>query len=240
MPLYAVNRLCSSGLQAVATIANQIAAGEIEIGIGGGVESMSMYDMMSSVDPEKVADEVFEHPEAQKCLMPMGITSENVAEKYGINRETQDQMAYESHMKAANAQKLGWSQKEVTPYTTIVKDKEGNEKEVLVDRDDGVRPQTTLASLAKLKPAFKKGGSTTAGNSSQVTDGAAAVLLAKRSYAEKNGLPIVGRFLAFSAAGVPPEIMGIGPAFAIPAALKKCGLTVNDIDVFEVNEAFAS
>jgi acetyl-CoA acyltransferase 1 len=135
---------------------------------------------------------------------------------------------------------LGWSQKEVTPYTTIVKDKEGNEKEVLVDRDDGVRPQTTLAGLAKLKPAFKKGGTTTAGNSSQVTDGAAAVVLAKRSFAVKNGLPIQGRFLAFSAAGVPPEIMGVGPAYAIPAALNKCGMTVNDIDVFEVNEAFAS
>jgi acetyl-CoA acyltransferase 1 len=149
-------------------------------------------------------------------------------------------MAYESHMKAANAQKHGWSQAEITPYKTIVKDKEGNEKEVMVDRDDGLRPQTTIASLAKLKPAFQKGGTTTAGNSSQVTDGAAVVLLARRSYAVKNGLPILGRMLSFAAAGVPPEIMGIGPAFAIPAALKKCGLTINDIDVFEVNEAFAS
>lgn len=240
VPLYAIDRLCSSGLQAVACVANQIAAGEIDIGIGGGVESMSMFAMTNMVDPAAVADQVFEHPEAQKCLMPMGITSENVAAKYGISREAQDKMAYESHMKAAHAQKQGWSQAEITPYKTIVKDKDGNEKEVLVDCDDGVRPQTTLAGLAKLKPAFQKGGSTTAGNSSQVTDGAAVVLLARRSYAVANGLPIKGRFLAFACAGVPPEIMGIGPAYAIPAALKKCGLGINDIDVYEVNEAFAS
>lgn len=238
-----MNRLCSSGLQAVATVANQIAAGEIDCGIGGGVESMSMSNMAKEFpfkDNSKLAKEFFENEEAKKILMPMGITSENVAEMYGITRETQDKMAFESHQKAAHAQKMGWSQKEVTPYKTIVKDKEGNETEVLIDRDDGVRPQTTMAGLAKLKPAFKKGGTTTAGNSSQVTDGAACVLLAKRSFAEKHGLPIKGRFLAFAAAGVPPEIMGIGPAFAIPAALKKAGLSVNDIDVFEVNEAFAS
>jgi acetyl-CoA acyltransferase 1 len=149
-------------------------------------------------------------------------------------------MAYESHMKAANAQKMGWSQKEITPYETTLTDKEGNEKKVMVDRDDGVRPQTTIEGLAKLKPAFQKGGTTTAGNSSQVTDGAAVVLLARRSYAEANGLPIHGRFVSFGCAGVPPEIMGIGPAFAIPVALKQAGLSVNDIDVFEVNEAFAS
>lgn len=172
--------------------------------------------------------------------MPMGITSENVAAKYGITRQQQDQMAYESHMKAANAQKMGWSQKEITPYETTVTDKEGNEKKVKVDRDDGVRPTTTVEGLAKLKPAFQKGGSTTAGNSSQVTDGAAVVLLARRSYAEKHGLTIQGRFASYACAGVPPEIMGVGPAYAIPIALKKAGLTVNDIDVFEVNEAFAS
>lgn len=149
-------------------------------------------------------------------------------------------MAFESHKKAAHAQKMGWSQAEITPYTTIIKDKEGNEKEVLVDRDDGVRPGTTLEGLAKLKPAFKKGGTTTAGNSSQVTDGAAAVLLAKRSVAEKHGLPIKGRLLSFGLAGVPPELMGIGPAFAIPKALELTGLSVNDIDVWEVNEAFGS
>lgn len=119
-------------------------------------------------------------------------------------------------------------------------DKDGNETEVTVDRDDGVRPTTTMESLAKLKPAFKKGGSTTAGNSSQVTDGAAVVILARRSVAVKMGLPIMGRILSYAVAGVPPEIMGVGPAYAIPKALAKAGMTVNDVDVYEVNEAFAS
>jgi acetyl-CoA acyltransferase 1 len=136
--------------------------------------------------------------------------------------------------------KEGLLQKEITPYKTIIKDQDGNEKEILVDKDDGVRAETTVEGLGKLKPAFKKDGTTTAGNSSQVTDGAAAVLLARRDVAKKLGLKIHGRVVSFAVAGVPPEIMGIGPAVAIPAALKKAGLTVNDIDVFEINEAFAS
>jgi len=122
----------------------------------------------------------------------------------------------------------------------MIKDKDGNEKEILVDRDDGVRVETTLEGLKKLKPAFKKDGTTTAGNSSQVSDGASAVLLTRRDLAKKHGLKIYGRIVSFAVAGVPPEIMGIGPAVAIPAALKKAGLEVKDIDVFEINEAFAS
>ena len=122
----------------------------------------------------------------------------------------------------------------------MVKDADGNEKEVLVDKDDGVRAETTLEGLAKLKPAFRKDGTTTAGNSSQVTDGAAAVLMVRRDVAKKLGLKVLGRVVSFAVAGVPPEIMGIGPAVAIPAALKKAGLEVKDIDVFEINEAFAS
>ena len=224
----------------MATIANQIRSGQIELGIGGGVESMSINSMMDGVNPDALSDKVFEHEEAQKCLIPMGVTSENVAVKYGISREQQDKMACESHKKAAHAQKMGWSQAEITPYKTIIKNKDGEETEVLVDRDDGVRANTTMEGLAKLKPAFKKGGTTTAGNASQVSDGAAAVLLAKRSTAERLGLPIKGRLLSFAACGVPPEIMGIGPAFAIPKALKQTGLAVKDIDVWEVNEAFAS
>lgn len=139
-PLYSLNRQCSSGLTAVATIANQIRSRQIDIGMGGGVESMSMFDMMGSMDPGKISERVFEHQEAQKCIMPMGITSENVIEKYGITRQQQDQMAFESHQKAAHAQKQGWSQAEITPYETTLTDKEGNEKTVKVDRDDGVRP----------------------------------------------------------------------------------------------------
>lgn len=170
----------------------------------------------------------------------MGITSENVAERFGITREKQDQMALESQTKAVAATKNGWLQKEITPYKTLIKDKDGKANEVVVDKDDGVR-ETTLEALGKLKPVFKKeGGSTTPGNASQVSDGAACVLLTRRSIAKKMGLPIHGRILSYACAGVPPDVMGIGPAFAIPVALKKAGLTVNDIDVFEINEAFAS
>lgn len=234
------NRLCSSGLQAVATIANAIKAGEISIGIGGGAESMSNYSMMDAVNPSLLSEDVFKHEEAQNCLMPMGITSENVAAQFGVDRQTQDQLAYESHMKAARANKEGWAQKEITPYTTTIKDKDGNEKKIVVDHDDGVRANTTIEGLAQLKPAFQKGGTTTAGNSSQVTDGASCVLLARRETAERLGCKILGRIVAFATAGVPPKVMGIGPAFAIPAALANCGLTINDIDIFEINEAFAS
>jgi len=123
---------------------------------------------------------------------------------------------------------------------TKITNKEGEEKQVTVTKDDGIRKGTSMESLSKLKPAFKKGGTTTAGNSSQVTDGAAAVLLAKRSVAEKYGMPIIGKFVSYAVAGVPPELMGIGPAYAIPEALKKAGLTKNDIGVYEINEAFAS
>lgn len=131
-------------------------------------------------------------------------------------------------------------QSEITPYTTIVKDKDGNETRVTVDKDDGIRATTTVEGLGKLKPAFQKGGSTTAGNSSQMTDGASAILLARRDVATRLGCRIIGRIVSFAVAGVPPKIMGIGPAYSIPVALQKCGLTVDDIDIFEINEAFAS
>lgn len=151
-----------------------------------------------------------------------------------------DTMATNSHKKAAAAQADGRLGGEITPYETIMKDKDGNETKVMVDKDDGIRATTTVAGLAKLKPAFKKGGTTTAGNSSQVTDGASCVLLARRDVATRNGCRIYGRIVSFAVAGVPPKIMGIGPAYAIPAALQNCGLTVPDIDIFEINEAFAS
>lgn len=143
-------------------------------------------------------------------------------------------------MKAAHSNKQGWSQKEITVYKTTMKDKNGDLKEVTVDKDDGVRPTTTFEGLQKLKPAFKKGGSTTAGNASQVTDGAACVLLCRRDIAEKLGCKIQGRILSFAVAGVPPRVMGIGPAFAIPKALEKAGMKLDEVDIFEINEAFAS
>lgn len=171
----------------------------------------------------------------------MGITSENVAARYGVSRKEQDEFAVLSHQKAAAAIKAGKFKNEIVPITVKVKDeKTGQEKEVVVDTDDGVRGDTTFEGLSKLKPAFSKTGSTTAGNASQVTDGGAAILAMKRSTAQKLGLPIMGVFRTYAVAGCPPDVMGIGPAVAIPPALKAAGLSVNDIDVYELNEAFAS
>merc|ERR1719422_1936074 len=173
-------------------------------------------------------------------MIPMGITSENVAEAYKIPREKQDALAAASHAKALAAQKAGQFDSEIVPVTATVKDKEGNQTQVIVVKDEGPREGTTAESLSKLKPAFKKDGSTTAGNSSQVSDGAALVLLARRSAAKELGLPILARMRSFAVVGVEPKLMGIGPAYAIPAALEKAGLKTSDIDIYEINEAFAS
>jgi acetyl-CoA acyltransferase 1 len=243
-PIHSVNRLCSSGLEAVGQIASKIRAGLLDVGIAGGVEQMSQYDMQSSApQPDLIAEEVFENEKARNCLMGMGQTSENVAEKYNISREVQDRFAAESQRRAYEAQTKGLFKDEIVPIKTSIKKKKGDEEireEIFVDKDDGIRKETTFESLQKLKPAFKKGGVSTAGNSSQITDGAAAVLLARRSTAEKLGLPIIARWITHSVAGVPPEIMGVGPAFAIPKALKQAGLKTTDIDIYELNEAFAS
>lgn len=241
VPLRTVNRQCSSGLQAVASIASEIAAGYIDGGVGAGVECMTLGGNPS--DPANIPpmnmSAIFEHPAAANCLQPMGITSENVAEKFGVSREKQDALAAKSHAKALNAIKKGLFKDEIVPVKVNVTDAQGNEKEVVVSQDEGPR-ETTLEGLAKLKSAFKKGGSTTAGNASQVSDGAAAVLMMRRDVAEKHKLPIIGVFRGFKVSGCPPEIMGIGPAVAIPELLKDCGLSVKDVDVFELNEAFAS
>merc|ERR1719506_2577057 len=175
-----INRQCSSGLQAVGNVAGQIKAGYCDIGIAGGVETMSMFDMMGIIDPEKVSPAVFDHPVARDCMIPMGITSENIAAKWGIPREKQDALAVESHKKAAEAQKNGLFDSEIVPLMAKSKGK-----------DEGIRVGVTLEQLGKINPAFQHGGSTTAGNASQVSDGAAVVLLAKRSAAEKNKLPIL-------------------------------------------------
>jgi acetyl-CoA acyltransferase 1 len=205
---------------------------------------MSQYDMQSSApQPDLIAEDVFENEKARNCLMGMGQTSENVAEKYNINREVQDRFAAESQRRAYEAQTKGLFKEEIVPIKTSIKKKKGDEEvreELFVDKDDGIRKETTFESLQKLKPSFKKGGVSTAGNSSQLTDGAAAVLLARRSTAEKLGLPIVARWITHAVAGVPPEIMGVGPAYAIPKALKQAGLKTTDIDIYELNEAFAS
>ncbi|KAM4857827.1 3-ketoacyl-CoA thiolase A, peroxisomal isoform X2 [Urocitellus parryii] len=201
------------------------------------VESMSLANRGN---PGNITSRLLENEKARDCLIPMGITSENVAEKFGISREKQDTFALASQQKAARAQSRGCFRAEIVPVTTTIHDDKGIKKSITVSQDEGIRPNTTMEGLAKLKPAFKDGGSTMAGNSSQVSDGAAAVLLARRSKAEELGLPILGVLRSYAVVGVPPDVMGIGPAYAIPAALEKAGLTVNDVDIFEINEAFAS
>ncbi|XP_060676391.1 3-ketoacyl CoA thiolase 1, peroxisomal isoform X2 [Ziziphus jujuba] len=238
VPIRTVNRQCSSGLQAVADVAAYIKAGFYEIGIGAGLECMSI-DKMGTVTPASQKIDIFE--QARDCLLPMGMTSENVAERYGVTRQEQDQAAVESHRRAAAARASGKFKDEIIPVSTkIVDPKTGEVKPIIVLEDDGIRPSTNLADLGKLKPAFKKGGSTTAGNASQVSDGAGAVLVMKRSLALQKGLPILGVLRSFCAVGVDPAVMGIGPAVAIPAAVKSAGLELDDIDLFEINEAFAS
>ncbi|GLU08736.1 hypothetical protein SLE2022_256300 [Rubroshorea leprosula] len=238
VPVRTVNRQCSSGLQAVADVAAAIKAGFYDIGIGAGLESMTSNPMAweGSVNPRVKSME-----QAQNCLLPMGITSENVAHRFSVTRQEQDQAAVDSHRKAVAATASGKFKDEIIPVKTkIVDPKTGDEKPVTISVDDGIRPNASLSDLLKLKPVFKKDGSTTAGNSSQVSDGAGAVLLMKRSVAMQKGLPILGVFRTFSAVGVDPAIMGVGPAVAIPAAVKAAGLELDDIDLFEINEAFAS
>ncbi|KAJ6852028.1 3-ketoacyl-CoA thiolase 2, peroxisomal-like [Iris pallida] len=238
VPLRTVNRQCSSGLQAVADVAAAIKAGFYDIGIGAGLESMTLNSVSSqgSINPR-----ASNFPQAQDCLLPMGVTSENVAHRYGVTRQEQDQAAVESHKRAAAAAATGKFKEEIVPVTTkIVDPKTGTEKKIMVDMDDGIRPETSMEILSKLKAVFKKDGSTTAGNASQVSDGAGAVLLMRRDVALQKGLPILGVFRSFVAVGVDPAVMGIGPAAAIPAAVKAAGLQIEDIDLFEINEAFAS
>lgn len=169
---------------------------------------------------------------AADCLLPMGITSENVAAAFNVSREKQDLFAVASHKKAAAAAKEGRFKEEIVPVTLA--------NGTTVASDDGIREDSSMETLSKLKPAFSDNGTTTAGNSSQVTDGAAAVLMMKRSTAQSLGLPVLAKWVSFATVGVPPGIMGIGPAYAIPKALEKAGLKLSDVDIFELNEAFAS
>ncbi|AMD23024.1 HHR255Wp [Eremothecium sinecaudum] len=226
----ALNRQCSSGLTAVNDIANKIQVGQIDVGLALGVESMTKnYKKVTFSD---VSPNIKKDIEGGKCFIPMGFTNEKVAAAYSIPRSVQDEFAANSYQKAEKARASGLFNDEIIP----IKTKDGS----IATFDDGPREGVTAKDLSKLKPAFKQTGVTTAGNASQISDGAAGVLLARRSVAEKLGLPIVGKYLGFQAVGVPPEIMGVGPAYAIPAVLKQVGLTVEDIDVFEINEAFAA
>jgi acetyl-CoA acetyltransferase len=323
VPVRTVNRQCSSGLQAIADVAAAIKAGFYTVGLAAGVETMSQHPMSWEGG---VNARIGEFPQAQGCLMPMGVTSENVAEKFGVDRATQDAFAVASHRKAAAAQAAGKFKSEIVPVATkLVDPKSGAETPLVVDKDDGIRAGVTTEMLAGLKTVFKRNGTTTAGNASQVggvrplgvwkglpgfwgvcgcpprqrrvwlppastaragawaealrpgpqhavaaargsgerlvasrlpstrrplsppppsptqvTDGAAAVLLMTRREALRRRLPVLGVFRSFAAVGVDPSIMGVGPAVAIPAAVKAAGLQLDDIDVYEINEAFAS
>lgn len=237
--LKAVNRQCSSGLQACVDIANSIKTGMIEIGVGAGVESMSMQYGPSAVS--EFSELLESHPEAKNCKVPMGVLSEKMAKDRNITRSAQDAFAASSFQKAVRAQQQGLFDEEIAPITVKWEDpKSGEVKEITVTMDDGVREGITAESLGKIRPAFAKDGSIHAGNASQISDGAAAVLLMKRSTAERLGQKIIGKFVTASVVGTPPLLMGIGPWKAITKVYKQAGIQQADVDIFEINEAFAS
>jgi acetyl-CoA acyltransferase 1 len=234
-----LNRQCSSGLQACVDIANAIKSGMIEVGIGAGAESMSLQYGPGAVT--EFSELLENHKEAANCKVPMGVLSEQMAKSKGIARAQQDAFAASSFQKAVEAQKQGLFDEEIAPLTVKwTNPKTDKEETITVDKDDGVRQGITAESLGKIRPAFAKDGSIHAGNASQISDGAAAVLLMKRSTAERLGQKIIGKFVQASIVGVPPLLMGVGPAAAIPVVLEKTGLNKDDVDIWEINEAFAS
>jgi acetyl-CoA acyltransferase len=240
VPGQTVNRFCSSGLQAIATAAYEIMVGATEVMVAGGVEFMSQVPIMG-LTPSPNPYLVEHNPHVYTS---MGLTAENVAEKFGVSREDQDRFALSSHQKAAKAIREGKFKEEVIPILAKVKEvKEDGTvvvKEVVFDTDEGVRYDASLEGMAALKPVFKAKGTVTAGNASQTSDGAAALVLMSRERAEKMGVKPLATFRSFAAAGVPPEIMGVGPAYAVPKAMKRAGLTLDQIGLVELNEAFAS
>lgn len=229
-----VNRFCASGLHAVADVAKSISVGQIKAGLGGGVESMSMIPMgghKPSANPH-----LMKH--APHSYMPMGLTAEEVASKFSVTRERQDQFALASHQKACLAIKNGWFADEIVPVD--VASFYASPTPMLIAVDEGPRSDTTISALSSLRPAFKVDGSVTAGNSSQISDGAAAVVLAHQDFAQSKKLKARGYFRAFVTAGVDPAIMGTGPVPAVRKLLASTKLAIGDIDVFELNEAFAA
>jgi acetyl-CoA acyltransferase len=240
IPAETINRYCSSGVQAIAHAAAAIRSGQMETAIAGGVESMSMVPMMGykfSPNPHFAQD-------LPHYYTNMGLTAENVALKYDVSREDQDAFSYESHQKAARAVSSGAFDPEIIPIEVEVTELSADDKVVkrsfAVNRDEGPRADTSIEALAKLKPAFQEGGTVTAGNSSQMSDGAAVALLMTAAKAAKLGLKPLAQLVAYAVGGVAPEVMGIGPVVAIPKALKQAGLTAADMDLIELNEAFAA
>ena len=238
-----VNRFCASGLSAIQMAADRIRVGEADVMFAAGTESMSMVPM--SGNSPSLSPAMFANDENVGIAYGMGLTAEKVAQQWKVSRQAQDQFAYDSHMKALKAQQAGEFTDEITPVEVTDRTADLDTGEVIaksriVSLDEGARPDTTLDSLAKLKTPFAARGSVTAGNSSQTSDGAGALILASESAIKQFGLTPLARFVSYAAKGVPPEIMGIGPIEAIPAALRYAGLSQNDIDWFELNEAFAA
>ncbi|SEF90381.1 acetyl-CoA C-acyltransferase [Nitrosomonas ureae] len=238
-----INRFCASGLQSVALAADRIRLGEADVMIAGGTESMSMVPMMGnkvSMNPM-----MFEHEENVAIAYGMGMTAEKVAEQWKVSREDQDEFALTSHQRAIKAIQSGEFQQEIAPYPVDEKRPDlvthhVREKVVIKDTDEGPRADTSLDALTKLRPVFAAKGSVTAGNSSQMSDGAGAVVLMSEAAMQRFNLSPIGRFVGFSVAGVPPEIMGIGPIKAIPKVLAQTGIKQDDLDWIELNEAFAA
>lgn len=237
-----INRQCASSAQALSYSAGSILTGENQFAIAAGVESMTHDYFPHRGIPTRIYQPFKEttSSEAQNVLMPMGITSENVAKKYGISREDQDAFALQSHLKAAKATESGHFLNEIIPIKARTNKEDEPLNIVEVSKDDGVRGNSTIERLASLKPVFAEDGTTTAGNSSQISDGASAVIITTRDNAEKIGIKPIARFLGSSVAGVPSDLMGIGPSAAIPQLLNRLKFNINDIDIFELNEAFAS
>ena len=240
VPGQTVNRFCSSGLQTIASAAERIIANGADVIIAGGAETMSLVPMTGF----KISPNPYMAENEPEVYMSMGHTAEHVADEFNVSREDMDQFAYESHMKAAKAIDAGLFKSEIVPFeieeTFINEDGERVTVKRILDEDEHLRRDTTLEGLAKLKPVFKQGGRVTAGNSSPLSDGAAAVIVMEASKAAQLGLKPLARFVGYNVAGVRPEIMGVGPINAIPKLLKRQGMSLDDIDLIELNEAFAS
>ncbi|MDX1993152.1 MAG: thiolase family protein [bacterium] len=240
IPGQTVNRFCSSGLQSIAMAAERIISNGADVIIAGGAETMSLVPMTGfRLSPNPYMSE--HQPEV---YMSMGLTAERVAQEFGVSREDQDEFAYNSHRKAAAATDAGKFAQEIIPFeieeTIVGEDGRPTTVKMVLDQDEHLRRETTVEGLAKLKPVFREGGSVTAGNSSPLSDGAAAVIVMEASKAAQLGLTPLLRFVGFNVAGVRPEIMGVGPIAAVPKLLKRTGMSVDDLDLIELNEAFAS
>ena len=240
IPAQTINRFCSSGLQTIASAAERIIADGADVIIAGGAESMTLVPMTGF----KISPNPYMAANAPEAYMSMGHTAEHVADEYNVSREDMDQFAFDSHMKAARATDAGYFRQEIVPFTfdetSISDDGEPITESITLTEDEHLRRETTLEGLAKLKPVFRQNGRVTAGNSSPLSDGAAGVIVMEAGKAAQLGLKPLARYVGFNVAGVRPEVMGIGPIAAIPKLLKRSGMAQSEIDLIELNEAFAS